>query len=113
MRHILTALIFTLATPLLADPFYVGIWTYEGGNCDAPRSEGGALHVTATELWGTETHCQLTNPVNIRDLDGILFDLECMGEGDYFTERMLFLAENDGRLTRHSRGYTNTYERCE
>lgn len=113
MRHILTALILTLATSVAAQPFYVGTWKYDGGTCVFTEGEGTALRYTETEFWGTENRCQLTNPVQIRDLDGILFDLECWGEGTAYTERLLLLQEADGRLTTHNRGYTFTYERCE
>lgn len=114
MRHILTALfIATLSTSVAAQSFYVGTWIYDGGDCAAPRYEGGNLQLSETELWGTENHCLMTNPIHIRDIDGILFDMECNGEGEIYTERQLFLNEQDGSLTTHSRGYTNNYQLCE
>ena len=115
MRRILFAILFStgLTGPALAQSFYVGDWAYPGGSCVYDHSASGAIRFSETTFWGAETECDLTNPVKIRDLDGILFDLACWGEGMQYTERMLLLKENDGGLTIYSRGYISTYTLCE
>ena len=114
MRLLLSTFILNsfLAGAALSEPFYVGDWAYPGGSCVFDHSASGSVRFSETTFWGVETKCDLTNPVEIRDMDGILFDLVCLGEGMQYTERMLLLQEYDGRLTTHSGGYTNTYTPC-
>ena len=48
-----------------------------------------------------EETCQMTRPVNVNDMDAILYYVECQGDwGSPPTERMLFLRylDNDGGL---------------
>lgn len=107
------ALSTLLAGVALAEPFYVGTWAYNGGSCSTDGAEGGALRLSESTFWGLENKCEMTNPVEIRDMDGILFDMECWGEGTQYTYRFLVLQEYDGSLTTHGNGFTNTYQRCE
>ena len=115
MRRILIAtFVYTFfVSSALAQSFYVGDWAYPGGSCVFDHSASGVIRLSETTFWGTETKCDLTNPVEIRDMDGILFDLMCLGEGMEYTERMLLLQAYDGSLTTHSDGFTNTYTLCE
>jgi hypothetical protein len=115
MRHIFKVIfVYTfLVSPAFAQSFFVGDWAYPGGSCVFDHSASGAIRFSESAFWGTETECELTNPVEIRDMDGILFDMVCWGEGIQYTERMLILHENDGGLTIHSRGYTSTYTLCD
>ena len=114
MRYIFKAIFVCifLVSPAFAQSFYVGDWAYPGGSCVFDHSASGAIRFSETTFWGTETECDLTNPVKIRDMDGILFDAVCEGEGMKYTERMLLLQEYNGSLTTHSGGYTNTYTPC-
>ena len=114
MRSAFIAVTFytALAGSALAQPFYVGDWAYPGGSCIFDHSASGPIRFSETTFWGIEAKCDLTNPVEIRDMNGILFDLVCWGEGMQYTERMVLLHEYDGSLTTHSRGYTNTYTLC-
>lgn len=61
-----------------------------------------------------ETRCRLTDPVNIRDMEGaVLYDAVCTGEGVDWTERMLLMPSMDGGLIRLGRGVAVTYDRCD
>jgi len=114
MRALFIALALSaVAGATIAQPFYVGTWRTDSMNCVADQSDGGALRFSETMFWGTENECQLTNPTEIRGITGILFDMECSGEGMTDVSRLLLLQEEDGGLTMHRYGYTHTYERCE
>ena len=84
-----------------------------GLDCSAEISD---MRVTVEgdriKFW--ETRCRLTNPVNIRDMEGaVLYDAVCTGEGVDWTERMLLMPSMDGGLIRLGRGVAVTYDRCD
>lgn len=106
MRLFLALLFITAATVAQAAPFYAGVWVADGMGCK------DGLRITETEMFGLENRCQLTKPVQIRGIDGVLFDRVCAGEGDSYTDRLLMLNEEGGRLTMFTNGYTIIYDRC-
>ena len=61
-----------------------------------------------------ESACQLTNPVSVRDMDGaVLFDMQCSGEGEVWTERVFLQPGWDGGLIFVSRGFAEMLPRCD
>lgn len=112
MRRILsTIFVFSfLASPAFAQPFYVGFWVAEQSACAYPDT---MLEFTETTYFGFEDTCELTNPVNIRDMDAVLFDAVCNGEGGEKTSRLMIAAEGDERIMLHQHGFTTIFETCE
>ncbi len=47
---------------------------------DSLGQDGGALGLSETEMVGIATNCTLSNPVQIRDMDAVLYDAQCRGE---------------------------------
>ena len=81
-------------------------------DCSAEVSE---MRVTIArgEISFWESSCRLTNPVNVRDIDGaVLYDAVCSGEGEEWTLRMLLMPGHDGGLIRVVSGFAITYDRC-
>ena len=86
MRAFVMALGLGLLAALAADGFD-GLYFPEdqrGWLCDEASlgSDGGALAIRNGTLIGVETSCALTKPVNVRDMDAVLYDLECESEGE-------------------------------
>ncbi|WP_234992200.1 hypothetical protein [Roseisalinus antarcticus] len=56
----------------------------------------------------------MTKPVNVLEMDAILYTLECTGERDIWSERVMLMnaAEGDGVYMIWD-GYAFRYERCD
>jgi len=69
-----------------------------GWFCDLQSlgQEGGALGIQDNMLIGVENTCSLTNPVNVRDMDAVLYDLKCEAEGETSQERALIARSDTG-----------------
>jgi len=85
----------------------------EGADCDRVGEEGGALRIGEGVLTGVESSCRMTDPVDVLDLDATLYELECQGEGQSWTERAMLMkaAQGDGIFILW-RGYAFRYDRC-
>lgn len=112
MRRIFIAIFVYafLASPALAQPFYVGHWVADPETCAYPEF---MLEITEKTFFGYEDTCALTNPVIIRDMDAILFDAVCHGEGGEKTSRLKIAVEGDGGIMLHQHGFTTILETCE
>ena len=85
-----------LATSAAAGPFDgiyrpAGDWA-AGWDCRTVGSDGGALAIRDGRFFGVENVCALTNPVQVRDMNAVLFDGECTGEGMTYSERLMLMA---------------------
>lgn len=97
-----TALLVFLIVPglALADGFD-GLYHPEGQRgwlCDLPSlgQDGGALGIRDGKLIGVESSCVMGNPVNVRDMDAVLYDLTCSAEGESSEERVLIARSDTG-----------------
>jgi len=106
-----------LAALLIASPAFAGM--FDGLYKPAPTTDctvvggvGGALKVEDRVLFGIESRCSMTRPVNVRDMDGVLYDMVCSGDGEEWTSRALFLRAADGGLILAWNGYAFKYDRC-
>ena len=64
---------------------------------DQPRWELSLVEGTLNWIW-EEASCTFTNPVDVRDMRAVLYDAECVDQGENFTFRMMVLTRNDGIL---------------
>lgn len=99
MRACLVALI-VMPLPLVAEGFD-GLYHPEGQLgwlCDEPSlgQDGGALAIRDGKLIGVESTCEMRNPVNVRDMDAVLYDLSCSAEGETSAERVLIARSDTG-----------------
>lgn len=58
--------------------------------------DGGAVGVMNGQLHGVESVCDLTNPTPVRDMNAVLYDLQCMGEGEPYTRRVMLMRHQTG-----------------
>ena len=63
---------------------------------DALGQDGGALGVSTRELIGIESRCSLANPVNVRNMDAVLYDATCTAEGEESTARVMIMPSPGG-----------------
>jgi len=103
---------FASAFPAAADPFDGLYKPSPTTDCTIEGADGGALRVADNVFHGVESQCAMTRPVNVRDMDGVLYDMVCTGEGEEWTSRALFLRAADGGLILVWNGYAFKYDRC-
>ena len=109
----LLALIISLATPASAFDFFIGRWAHQGHSCETTDYDFVPIKITQNTITQYESVCALTNPVNIRGMEGFLHDAVCTGEGTEWSYRVLFLLELDGSLVFSRDGFTETLHKCE
>lgn len=74
--------------------------------------DGGALAIRDGKLIGVESVCEMSNPVSVRDMDAVLYDLECMSEGESVTERLLVARSDTGVIVLRN-GFAAYWRTCE
>lgn len=98
---------------LAQDAGFEGLWRANPTtDCAYTGGEGTALKVEEGVLYGVENQCEMTSPVQVRDMQAMLYDMECEGEGDSFTERAMFMEATDGGLYLIWDGIVFKYESC-
>lgn len=113
MRLCLIALL--VPSCLMAQGFD-GLYFPEGQRgwlCDEESlgQDGGALAIRERKLIGVETSCALTRPVNVRDMDAVLYDLDCTAEGEQATERALIARSDTGVIILRD-GFVAQWQKC-
>ena len=92
---------------------FEGLWrSNPTTDCAYTGGEGTALKVEDDVLYGVENQCRMSRPVDVRDMDAILFDMECEGEAENFVERAMFMGATDGGLYLIWDGIVFKYESC-
>ncbi|MEM6739305.1 MAG: hypothetical protein AAF646_04255 [Pseudomonadota bacterium] len=83
----------------------------ESAQCDA-ANDLGLLRIEDGVLYGAESRCRMTNRLDIRDMNGALFDMICIGEGSGWEERAILVQAASGGLILVWDGYAFEYEAC-
>ncbi len=98
---------------LLAGP-YDGIYKQSANaECGLVGVDGGSIEISGDIFHGVETECRMTRPVNVVDMDAILYTMQCTGEGTVWTERaMLMNDKQDNGIIMVWNGYAFRYSRC-
>jgi len=116
MRGLWTAVgaLMALAAPVAAQSTaFDGAYKLgETGECGKVGEDGGALKIADGVFYGVESQCSMLAPVNVRDMDAVLYDMKCSGEGDDWRARALFMRAADGGLIMLWNGYAFQYSRC-
>lgn len=113
----LLTILALIPLPVLAqDSMFDGDWaTGDPMFCDISGADvpNYALRIRDDIYHGMETECRMTNPVAVRDLGATLYDMDCIGEGQRWNHRALFMIDRDGQLVLVSDGMAIVYPRCE
>lgn len=91
-----------------------GDWAF--GNPDACVLAAGnadaALRLRAGVAVYGDTECRLANPVEVRGMTAVLYDMECAGGGDTWSYRALFMLDDDGKLVMLTGSEQRVLPRC-
>lgn len=102
------------ASPALALEVEGNYRAHPQADCAAGSDGDGVIRISDGVFYGLSGECRMKNPVNVRDMDAQLFDMECQGAnpGIQWTERALFMKAAEGGLILAWNGYAFQYERC-
>lgn len=82
-------------------------------DCALIGVDGGAIEIRDGIFYGVENECRMTRPVNVNDMDAVLYTMECSGEDTVWRERAMLMhaADGDGVIMLWN-GYAFVYDRC-
>ena len=93
-------LIFALAAAQAAATPFDGLYRPGIGGWSCERDQlgmiGGSLGILDDAIHGLENTCRLSNPTPVRDMDAILYDESCAGEGMTSAGRVMLMRSPDG-----------------
>lgn len=81
-------------------------------DCTRVGGDGGALKIEDGTFFGAESQCRMTQPVNVRDMEAVLYDMVCTGEGEDWQQRAMFMTAADGGIIMVWNGFAFKYDRC-
>lgn len=82
--------------------------------CALIGADGGALKIESNIFYGVEVECRMTNPVDLVDMNATLYEMQCSGEGETWTERAMLMPDAEATgIYMIWDGYAFRYDRCE
>lgn len=101
-----------LAQPAVADTFD-GVYSQGAGAACVPTgTAGNVVRIENGVFHGIETECRMENPVDVRDMNAVLYDMQCRGDQSEWSARALFMTAVDGGLVMVWDGYAFKYDPC-
>ena len=114
-RSLHTAMILASLPALVVANPYDGVYKQTANaECALVGVDGGALKIEDNIFYGVEVQCRMTSPIAITDMDATVYQMQCSGEGQTWTESAMLMpdAENAG-LYMIWKGYAFRYDRCD
>ena len=102
-------------------PMAVAASPYDGvykqtanAECALVGADGGSLKIADGIFYGVEMQCRMTRPVNVVDMDALLYTMQCSGEGEQWAERAMLMKPADDKdgLIMVWNGYAFRYDAC-
>ena len=103
-----------LPAALSASP-YDGVYKQTvNAECALVGVDGGSLKIEGNIFYGVEVECHMINPVEVEDMNATIYEMQCSGDAEAWTERAMMMpdAQGDGLYMIWS-GYAFRYDRCE
>ncbi len=100
---------------LLAAGPYDGVYKQVANtDCSLVGVDGGSVKIQDEIFYGVEMECRMTLPVDVNNMEATLYTMECSGEGQTWSERLMLMqdAQQDGIIMIWD-GYVFRYDRCE
>lgn len=104
---------FVFPISLTAGPFDGVYKQTANADCALVGVDGGALRIAENIFYGVEMECRMTRPVDINDMNATIYQMECSGEGQTWTERAILMTDADrSGIYMIWNGYAFRYDRC-
>ena len=117
MKHILRHLSVTCAlvpTLVSGGPFDGVYKQTANAECSLVGIDGGSVKVEDSIFYGVEMQCRMINPIDIRDMNATIFNMECSGSGQTWSERAIMMADAETPgVYMIWNGYAFRYQRCD
>lgn len=109
----LAALCALLPCAALAGPFDGVYKQAANADCANIGAADGAVEIAEGFFYGVQVECAMTRPVDVVDMDATLYTLECTGDDQTWSERVMLMqqADVDGIIMVWN-GYAFAYDRC-
>ncbi|WP_211643116.1 hypothetical protein [Loktanella sp. SALINAS62] len=103
-----------IALPATGGPYDGTFKQAANAECDLVGVDGGSVRIADGIFYGVELQCRMSDPVNVLEMDALLYTMECSGDDQMFTERAMVMdkAEDDGIIMVWN-GYAFVYDRCD
>jgi len=112
-RACTVAVLMLAAAPAAAQGRFDGLWRGSPTtDCTRTGRDGGALKIEDDVFYGVDAQCVMSRPVDVRDMDAALYDMQCEGSGGDWSERALFMRAADGGLIMLWNGFAFKYDAC-
>lgn len=113
LKHTLTVVLTLLATAAASGPYDGTYKQAANAECDLVGVDGGSVKIAEGIFYGVELECRMTNPVDVLEMDALLYTMQCSGQDQIFSERAMLMnkAEGDGIIMVWN-GYAFVYDRC-
>lgn len=109
----LTFPLCALAPMALAAPFDGVYRLAANSDCALVGVDGGAIAIADGVFHGVESDCQMREPVQVNNMNAVLYTMECAGEGEIWTERAMLMEKGAGDgIIMVWDGYAFVYDRC-
>ncbi len=106
------AAVLAFGTPAQAQDYDGRYRIAPEADCSAPTGSPGFLRIEGGTLYGAESVCRMTEPVDVRDMDATLYDMVCTGEAAAWRERALVMRGAEDELVLVWNGYAFAYPAC-
>ncbi|SHE32963.1 hypothetical protein SAMN05444339_10164 [Loktanella atrilutea] len=109
----ITLALIGMTSPAFGDPYDGTYRQAANSECALVGIDGGSVRIADGIFYGVEVSCRMTNPVNVLDMDALLYTMQCSGEDQEFSERAMLMnkAQGDGIIMVWD-GYAFVYDRC-
>lgn len=113
MRKALALMICLVGSTVAADTFDGVYRQVANADCSLIGVDGGAVEIRDGVFHGVETDCRMADPVDVIDMDGVLYRMQCSNGDTQWTERAMLMhkAERDGIIMVWN-GYAFVYDSC-
>lgn len=98
MRTIIFMLSFFMLTAVQAGQFDGKYRLDMNWDCKTVGMDGGAIQIRGGKLHGVESTCLMKKPAKVRGMDAVLYDLQCSGEGETWSNRLMLIKQKGGIL---------------
>lgn len=68
----------------------------ESWDCRSAGMDGGALAIEGESFIGIDNPCTLSDPIEVRGMSAVLYDMSCAGEGEPYTQRAMIMSHDFG-----------------